>query len=492
MVKTPRLQTDREPSFRQRKWIPILLLLFTALIYLPFTGKGFITDDFVHIHHVSQNSKLLTSPGPFGLYRPVVELSFFLNYQISGLHPFWYGFFNLILHLLVVFLLFKFIHLLFSDQIAAFWGTLSFILTLKAHSIALNWISGRTSLLMSVFALLTLITWVKWERSGSKIFLFSTYLVFPLAILSKENVLLLPLLIVFLPLESKTLKQRLIPSFTLLLSGVFIVFLRYKAGALMPVSSDSHYNFQVPLNIIVENIFNYFFRSLPPFILPVLFILLPLLLLFRVSKSRLKTTKFSITYLKNIGNTEYKLFRFAILWFLFFIIPVSPLKMRSELYLYLSGAGFCILGGFILARSITHFNSLNSKKTRKIVTISTMLLIVFAGTYIIIRNHRVSRVALFSQNLTESLPKQIRIRKINSFIYLIPQDEKTRFLLKESISGYFDSVVKTIYQRNDIHGRINYEGNFPRIRGKINVGITYKNNTIQYFTDETDKTGIQK
>ena len=126
------------------------------------------------------------------------------------------------------------------------------------------------------------------------------------------------------------------------------------------------------------------------------------------------------------------------------------------------------------------------------VITSTMLLIVFAGTYITIRNHRVSRVALFSQKLVKSLPEQIQIRKTDSFIYLIPRDEKTRFLLKESISGYFDSVVKTIYQRNDIHGRISYEGNFPRIRGKINVGITYKNNTIHYFTDKTEKTGIQK
>lgn len=73
------------------------LLIFLA-IYGPSVGLGLISDDYVWIRHGQVHT-----PADVGrvfstsvsLYRPLVSLSFGLNYAISGLSPRPFGFTNL-------------------------------------------------------------------------------------------------------------------------------------------------------------------------------------------------------------------------------------------------------------------------------------------------------------------------------------------------------------------------------------------------------------
>ncbi len=66
----------------------IFLILLEVIFFSPFIGYGVISDDFMHIYHVSRVRgfiDLFKAPGPFGLYRPVTELLFFMNYKLGEL-----------------------------------------------------------------------------------------------------------------------------------------------------------------------------------------------------------------------------------------------------------------------------------------------------------------------------------------------------------------------------------------------------------------------
>src|SRR5947208_5501761 len=81
-------------------------LLLTFIAYLPVLKAGFVNwDDDAYV--VSNftirsfgNLKAIITEPVQGNYHPLTMLSLALNYAISGLQPFSYHFFNLILHLL--------------------------------------------------------------------------------------------------------------------------------------------------------------------------------------------------------------------------------------------------------------------------------------------------------------------------------------------------------------------------------------------------------
>ena len=77
-----------------------LLLLVLLVIYLPDLGHGFVKDDFVWIasNQLTTLSELVT---PFrhapNFYRPVVAVSFAVDWWLFGVEPFPYGLTNLVL-----------------------------------------------------------------------------------------------------------------------------------------------------------------------------------------------------------------------------------------------------------------------------------------------------------------------------------------------------------------------------------------------------------
>jgi hypothetical protein len=94
---------------RAQACILALLLLTLVAVYLPHVGKGFVTDDFIwlseslHDGRIDLARLLRTTTG---FFRPLVGLSFGLQFLWHGTDPLAYGIFNLLLHLLNVILAF--------------------------------------------------------------------------------------------------------------------------------------------------------------------------------------------------------------------------------------------------------------------------------------------------------------------------------------------------------------------------------------------------
>src|ERR1043166_662849 len=91
------------PSNRFNGWMIVVSLLLTLIVYLPAFKAGFVNwddDDYVSnnvlIRHLSDVKALFTTSVQ-GNYHPLTMLSLALNYAISGLNPWSYHLFNILL-----------------------------------------------------------------------------------------------------------------------------------------------------------------------------------------------------------------------------------------------------------------------------------------------------------------------------------------------------------------------------------------------------------
>ena len=97
-------------GWRHRRWRETLLLLLSCALYLPSLGHGFHYDDFhsivlnPHIRALSDAGGLFRDFQTFSsnpesaMFRPVLMLSFALNYALAGGAPASYHAVNVFLH----------------------------------------------------------------------------------------------------------------------------------------------------------------------------------------------------------------------------------------------------------------------------------------------------------------------------------------------------------------------------------------------------------
>ena len=133
-----------------------MLLAAFSFVYVPVVGHGFIKDDFGWIASSRATSlpDLLTllPSAPTGFFRPMVSLSFSASHAVCGLSPFCYGMSNMLLALGCaggIFALARALDLPRGGALAA-----SAIWAFNWHGInmSLQWISGRTALVLVLFA----------------------------------------------------------------------------------------------------------------------------------------------------------------------------------------------------------------------------------------------------------------------------------------------------------------------------------------------------
>ncbi len=201
----------------EREWrrilIPFALLgLFSLLAFANSLTNGFAFDDesiIVQnrmIKSLSNIPRLFTSDywastlGPgFGgnIYRPLVLLSFVLNYAAGALNPFGYHLINLLLHLTVCIALY-----ILARQLGLSWAAALATAILFAvhplHTEAVTGIVGRAELLMAAGVLLAMIWYVRGGAPSRLEFRFAlaSWAAFTTALLSKEQAMMLPALLV--------------------------------------------------------------------------------------------------------------------------------------------------------------------------------------------------------------------------------------------------------------------------------------------------------
>lgn len=200
-------RTDAVPGRWRRRAGVGLVVVITALLYLPALDNGFTNwDDDKQvianpvIRDLSpEGLKSIFSSFTVSLYQPLTSLVFAVQYRFFELDPRAYHTVNVLLHLANVLLVYVLVQSLAQRMgIALIVVTLFAIHPLQVEVVA--WVSSLSILLSTLFYLGALIVYLAYTRSGRVSHLVIVWGLFLLALLAKSSAATLPLVLVVIDL----------------------------------------------------------------------------------------------------------------------------------------------------------------------------------------------------------------------------------------------------------------------------------------------------
>jgi len=355
----------------------LLALLLLALIpYVNTLFSGFVYDDreqilenpYVHSFQYLGNvfgSTVWTFQGAQGLsnyYRPLMTLAYLLCYTLYGPIPFGFHLLNLVLHVAVVLLVFAVTRRLFGDRLPALLAAGLFALH-PIHTESVAWIAGITDLELSVFFLLTFLLYLQLgDRTGSGLTRTAMLATYALALLSKEQALVLPFLAAayehfYRPEHHTTPRReklsRYLPLFSL--AAAYVAFRAFALGGFAPSVSRPELSWAGVLLSALALAGQYLWKLLWPLQLSAFYVFHESQ---RLSEPRviaglagLMTCALLFVWLWRRDRAA----SFSLLWMGATLAPVlnarwMPAGVFGERYLYLPSVGFCWLLGWGAAR----------------------------------------------------------------------------------------------------------------------------------------------
>jgi len=261
-------------------WLTVAVIILIGIaVYLTSLSGEFIWDD---IHFISDNTYLRSpsylpliltgdvaagSGEVYNYYRPLTTVTYLFDFSFWRLNPVGYHISGILLHILVGVALYFFLLLLFRDPLVALIAALLYIVhPIQTETVA--YISGRPDSLAVLCMMACFIAYVKQQASGSIPLLILAIFLYLLAILSRENSVVLPGLLIlyhisfrkkirfygFLPiavlagvyivLRALLMDKAIIPT-TLIerLPGFFFALTGYLRLILLPVDLHQEYGF---------------------------------------------------------------------------------------------------------------------------------------------------------------------------------------------------------------------------------------------------------
>ena len=223
---------------------PVLLAAVILAVYYPAMSNGIHSiDDPGIIAFFSSPPSLFDTllPGRNYYYRPIIELSYYLDSKLWGMEPSVMHLENILLHITNSMLVFS-----ISRKVAAHYPERSppipvlAALLFALHPLnveAVSWIAGRTDPLAALFILSACFLWLCWFDNPKWQYAVSTLLLFGLGILTKESALaFLPVsLLLVLAWPALSARRRLIATggiFVSVAAVVAAVALNWKSGVI--------------------------------------------------------------------------------------------------------------------------------------------------------------------------------------------------------------------------------------------------------------------
>jgi len=367
---------DRLTQFQ----IVLVLTFFGIFAYANAINHPFVHDDVVFILKNPSLAKL--DIGNFFIqqsaansefssinqyYRPLLELVNKLLYRIIHLNPHGFHFFNVLLHIANSFLVYSVIRIITGNRKSISLITAIFFLLHPVQSEAVACIAGISNL---VFAFLCLTSFyfymVSISADGRKrkflVYLFSL-LLFSLALLAKEQSVVLPVIIVayelcFVASSEKIFKRfQYVAGFFIILAGYFILR-NILASTPMHILAEKHElwltllaiprSLLVYLSIMVFPRNLHYYRSqdiLLPFVAPILmFVAVALVLVFLIVRT---------------PNPHKKWMIFGLSWFMISMLPtLNIIPLVNEYSLILTAEHFLyfpIIGFLLFVMGCSHF-----------------------------------------------------------------------------------------------------------------------------------------
>lgn len=363
----------------------LIILSFAA--YLNALSNTFVFDD---VYVISGNyfirdwknfwglftSKYFAASGELS-YRPVVTLSYFVDYSLWHLNPMGYHLTNIVLHTLNSALLFFLVQRMVKNTPVAFLASLFFICH-PVLSEAVNAVSYREDILAATFFITAFLLYVK-VLNLNKFYLYPLSLLsYLFALFSKEMAITLPLLIFFFDYiigSCRTFTNRILRFYLgYILVTIFYLLVRFwwfhnpvESGVSYP-QENLWFNFLTMSKVAASYIKLLFFpmNLNADYMVPV------------ASSPWDMSCILSLLLIISIAVIGYRLFFhskllfFSLLWFFVALLPVLNIvpigNIMAERYLYIPVIGFCIMGSYF----IMHMSALRLQPFRISVWVLTL------------------------------------------------------------------------------------------------------------------------
>jgi len=206
----------------------------TLLLFAPWLSTGFLSDDFIHIELAASAKSLenFLATGD-GFFRPIGYLSLAITATVAGKDPVLWHLFAILLHGINSLVLFVFLYELCGRRQVAVLGALLFALH-GSRPESVIWIAGRFDLIATTFVLVTLWTFIRWEKRNRRSSYLLALFTCLLALLSKEVAYVTPALLLLLSIyRSHSVTEAFKSTFPFwFLTGVLFVFRYWWIGGI--------------------------------------------------------------------------------------------------------------------------------------------------------------------------------------------------------------------------------------------------------------------
>lgn len=230
------------------KILGILLILgiisASFVCYWPTSDIFFVTDDFLWL----ERAKFQIINNPLSIFKseglyfdPLVYLSFWLNYIISGLNPIGYHLVDIVIHTINAILVAYLASLLTQNKVAAFFSGFIFAVSFT-NADSVIWPSSRVDILSAVFYLGAIVSYLSFQRRMRIGFYCLSILFFAISLSAKSTPIILPVVILTLEIafyDKMGLKKvllRLLPF--ILISGVYLILLFHNSQQITAIASS--------------------------------------------------------------------------------------------------------------------------------------------------------------------------------------------------------------------------------------------------------------
>ncbi len=375
-----------------------LIVLMSVCLYRTALQGDFIWDDrdlivaqAGYLNDWKNLYRVFVNPmfGEIHYYRPVLTVSFIVDYQFWGTNPFGFHYTNLILHIVNGILVYLFAFSLFKKRSIALFTSLLFA-THPVQSEAVAWISGRNDLLLTLFALIGIIAHLRFTRChgwSKQLAYAGCLLAYGGAMLTKESAIILPLLFVLIDYFYPGGKK----SITRYYAGIVLVSIIYyfaKAAVVGDMGIELRGRELLPVISGVIVTYAYYFRML---IFPFFQSAVPDIFGSAFDDQFFIISSFCLIFclllLAFVCRKMFKDISYVVLWIIISLIPVCgivPLSLPAlEHRLYLATVCFSMmlpLAADRLSCIQTKTNKINKAKAIVFVIVPAVLICYSAKT----------------------------------------------------------------------------------------------------------------
>lgn len=377
---------------KNRKILPILLIvIITTLAYISSFRNDFVYDDHVHIlnnkeiRYFSNIPKFFTSAFK-DLYRPLRSIHYMIVYSLFDENPFGYHLNSLLLHIINTILIYFIINLLINKKDISLIASLLFAVH-PIHTGRVTNITAGFDQLGIFFIFLSFYLYLIYSKKGKLLYCILSIFSFLLALLSSEEAIVFPFLLLLYEIcfSKEKIRKKLRVSSFFILALLYIILRFFILGIGARAGEYIGGNFYFTMLTMTKVFVKYIVLLLFPFRLTLYHDIKIANSLFDIKVIFSVLVLLSLAYIAIKSYRKNKIITFIIGWFFITLIPFSnilPLRILiAERYLYVASFAFCFLLAILIGKIY------NLRKDIRIIAIPLFIILLVSYSAITIKRN---------------------------------------------------------------------------------------------------------